>query len=137
MRVVSNTSPLLNLAAIGKVDLLTKLFGVVSAPEVVRDEIVGLRQRDPRFSSADAGNAANFLPVQDRDFVALLSLHLDPGEAESIALALAIKADLLLVDERLATRTAHHFGPPRRRCTGQAAVRCFGRVPLCASPFSC
>jgi predicted nucleic acid-binding protein len=44
---------------------------------------------------------ATFLPVQDRARVALLSLHLDPGEAEAIALAVETKADLLLLDERL------------------------------------
>jgi uncharacterized protein len=43
----------------------------------------------------------------------LLSLHLDPGEAEAIALAVETKetkADLLLLDERLATRTAQRLG---------------------------
>jgi predicted nucleic acid-binding protein len=39
MPVVSNTSPLLNLAAIGEAGLLTKLFGSITAPTAVRDEI--------------------------------------------------------------------------------------------------
>jgi predicted nucleic acid-binding protein len=110
MRVVSNTSPLLNLAAIGKADLLTKLFGLIIAPEVVREEINALHQRDPRFAAADLATVATFVLVNDRNKVALLSLHLDRGEAEAIALAAELNADLLLVDERRATRTAHQLG---------------------------
>ena len=87
MRVVSNTSPLLNLAVIGESALLTKLFGDITAPEIVRDEINSLRRRDPRFASADLAGAVTYVPVQDRSRVKLLSLHLDPGEAEAIALA--------------------------------------------------
>src|SRR4051812_33841260 len=110
MLVVSNTSPLLNLAAIGETSLLTKLFGSLIAPEKVRGEIAALRQRDPRFAAADTGLAVTFVPVHDRARVALLALHLDSGEAEALALAAEMKADLLLVDERRATRTAHRLG---------------------------
>jgi len=110
MHVVVNTSPLLNLAVIEQADLLHKLFGTVTAPEVVRSEIEALSHRNPRFSSVNVVSIATFVPVQDRARVALLSLHLDPGEAEAIALAVETNADLLLLDERLATRTAQCLG---------------------------
>jgi predicted nucleic acid-binding protein len=110
MHVVGNTSPLLNLAVIEQADLLQKLFGTVTAPEVVRSEIDSLSHRNPRFSSVSIVSIATFVPVQDRARVALLSLHLDPGEAEAIALAVETNADLLLLDERLATRTAQRLG---------------------------
>ena len=110
MHVVANTSPLLNPAIIEQAALLQKLFGRVTAPEVVRFEIDLLSHRNPRFSSVSVASIATFVPVQDRARVALLSLHLDPGEAEAIALAVETNADLLLLDERLATRTAQHLG---------------------------
>ncbi|HEY2344179.1 MAG TPA: DUF3368 domain-containing protein [Chthoniobacteraceae bacterium] len=110
MFVVSNTSPLLNLAAVGEADLLIKLFGSIAAPDAVRGEIEALRQRTPRFASVNLDAVAAFASVKDHTKVALLSLHLDPGEAEAIALAVEMKADLLLVDERRATRTAHQLG---------------------------
>lgn len=111
MVVVSDTSPLLNLAATGEAHLLEKLFGtVVVAPAAVATEIERLRQRDPRFASTNIGVATSFASVRDRDRVTWLSLFLDPGEAEAIALALEMKADLLLVDERRATHTAHRLG---------------------------
>ena len=40
MRVVSNTSPLINLAWIGQLDLLRELYGELLIPEAVWDEIV-------------------------------------------------------------------------------------------------
>ena len=110
MLVVSNTSPLINLASVGQTGLLTKLFGSVTAPEMVRLEMESLRVRATRFAAVEISSIASFVPVKDRSNVALLSLHLDPGEAEAIALAVELKADLLLLDERRATRTAHRLG---------------------------
>ncbi|GAB4167507.1 MAG: hypothetical protein Fur0032_05600 [Terrimicrobiaceae bacterium] len=110
MIVVTNTSPLLNLAVIGEARLLPDLFGRVTAPNMVREEIDSLRLRDQRFRSADTADAADFATVRDSSRVALLSLHLDPGEAEAIALALELQADLILLDERRATRAARQLG---------------------------
>lgn len=110
MIVVTNTSPLLNLAVIGEARLLPELFGRVTAPNMVREEIDSLRLRDQRFRSADTANAAVFATVRDASRVALLSLHLDPGEAGAIALALELRADLILLDERRATRAARQLG---------------------------
>lgn len=110
MIVVTNTSPLLNLAVIGEARLLPELFARVTAPNMVREEIDSLRLRDQRFRSADTANAAVFATVRDASRVALLSLHLDPGEAEAIALALELRADLILLDERRATRAARQLG---------------------------
>ncbi|MGF1656948.1 MAG: hypothetical protein ACFCU3_08230 [Verrucomicrobiales bacterium] len=100
MIVVTNTSPLLNLAVIGEARLLPDLFGRVTAPNMVHEEIDSLRLRDQRFRSADTADAADFAAARDSSRVALLSLHLDPGEAEAIALALELQADLILLDER-------------------------------------
>jgi len=108
--VVTNTSPLLNLAAIGEARLLPALFGRVTAPNMVREEIDSLRLRDQRFRSAEIADAASFSAVNDSSRVALLSLYLDAGEAEAIALALEVQADLILLDERKATRVAHQLG---------------------------
>ena len=40
MRVVSNTSPITNLAAIGHLDLLHMLYGQITIASEVRDELV-------------------------------------------------------------------------------------------------
>jgi uncharacterized protein len=48
--------------------------------------------------------------VENRTLVRVLSQDLDGGEAESIALALEAKAEVLLMDERLGRETAEHLG---------------------------
>lgn len=47
MIVVSNTSPLSNLAAIGKLELLQQLYGKVFIPTAVYQEIIDSGETDP------------------------------------------------------------------------------------------
>jgi len=48
--------------------------------------------------------------VADRNLVASLQLELDDGEAEAIALAVELKADLILLDERKGRVIAARLG---------------------------
>ncbi len=42
MTVVSNTSPITNLAAVGQLNLLQQLYGSIIIPQAVYDEMAGL-----------------------------------------------------------------------------------------------
>ncbi|QLE49997.1 DUF3368 domain-containing protein [Nostoc sp. C057] len=100
MIIVSDTSPINNLAAINHLHLLQQLYGTVLIPEAVYRELT-----DPNFPVAGAIEVQTFIwiqtrPVQDRTLVEALSNELDIGEAEAIALALETKADQVLIDER-------------------------------------
>ena len=115
MLVVSDTSPILNLAAVGHVDLLGSLYGVLVIPPAVQGELASLSRRNPRFAAATPLPA--FVRVEplpdtpDADAIlAELTLRLHPGEAEALALAAALRADLLLVDEIDARRLARQRG---------------------------
>ncbi|WP_392480814.1 DUF3368 domain-containing protein [Nostoc sp. C110] len=100
MIIVSDTSPINNLAAINHLHLLQQLYGTVLIPEAVYQELT-----DPNFPVAGAIEVQTFIwiqtcPVQDRTLLEALSNELDIGEAEAIALALEMKADQVLIDER-------------------------------------
>ncbi|MDZ7950289.1 DUF3368 domain-containing protein [Nostoc sp. DedQUE09] len=100
MIIVSDTSPINNLAAINHLHLLQQLYGTVLIPEAVYRELT-----DPNFPVAGAIEVQTFIwiqtrPVQDRILVEAFSNELDIGEAEAIALALEMKADQVLIDER-------------------------------------
>ena len=47
MIVVSNTSPLSNLAAIGRLELLQQLYGRILIPPAVYQEIIDSGETDP------------------------------------------------------------------------------------------
>jgi hypothetical protein len=98
--IVSDTSPINNLAAINYLHLLNQLYGTVFIPEAVYRELI-----DPNFIVAGATEVQTFDWIQtrsisDRTLVKALSNELDIGEAEAIALAIEMKADQVLIDER-------------------------------------
>ena len=112
MLVVSDTSPVLNLAIIGRLDLLHQQFGKVWLPQAVTDEL-RIEQELPGSAAVRAAQQAGWLSsehVRDRVRVAILQRDLDSGEAEAIALALQKHADWLLLDERDARRVAKSLG---------------------------
>jgi predicted nucleic acid-binding protein len=107
--VVSDTSPIINLAAVSQLVLLRGLFGRVIVPQAVFDEIAVAgagrpgaieAQTHPWISTSTAPHA----------LVAALALDLDAGEAEAVALALAQSADLLVIDERRGRVIATRLG---------------------------
>ena len=110
MIVVSDTSPILNLSRIGRLDLLPRLYQRVLVPPAVASELTA--------SAEDLPSAPNLLAlpwlsvenVIDISRVRALRTELDAGEAETIVLALERNASLLLVDERRGRRIASTAG---------------------------
>lgn len=111
MRVVSNTSPLSNLAIIGRLDLLREQLGSVTIPPGVRTEL----SRHPNSAARSAlekaleGRWLSVVPLVAA-VPADLASALDLGEAEALALALETKADLVLLDESAARLNARQLG---------------------------
>jgi hypothetical protein len=100
MIVVSNTSPLTNLAAIGQFDLLLRLYGSLYIAEGVWEELNARGQHWPGRDEVAAADWIERHTVQNQALVTALRRDLDRGEAETIALALELGADLVLLDER-------------------------------------
>jgi predicted nucleic acid-binding protein len=108
--VVSNTSPLTNLAAIGHFDLLQGLFGQLQLPSAVVAELSAEGQSWPGAAETASAAWITVHSVADQQTVGALRLELDAGEAETIVLALQLQADLVLLDEQAGRRAAQHFG---------------------------
>ncbi|MBU6409668.1 MAG: DUF3368 domain-containing protein [Verrucomicrobia bacterium] len=92
MIVVSDTSPLTVLLTVGLSDILPKLFDEVIVPGTVRDELLRSHPWLPEWLHV-AG-------VKDTARVKQYLRSVDAGEAEAIELALELRADRLLIDER-------------------------------------
>jgi len=108
--VVSNTSPLTNLAAIGQFDLLHRLYGQVYIPRGVWEELNAGGSQWPGCVEVSRADWIEQRVVQNQDLVSALQRDLDRGEAETIALALQLGADLVLLDEREGRHAAQRFG---------------------------
>jgi uncharacterized protein len=112
MSVVSDTSPILNLAIIGQLDLLHRQFVEVVIPAAVLDELK-IETDLPGSNLVRGALSANWLRALElRDSAAsrALMLDLDSGEAEAIALALQEGIGRVLIDEHDARTVARRLG---------------------------
>ena len=111
MVAVSNTSPISNLAIIGRLGLVREQFGTVLVPSVVRQELSRLRD-SAAASVIGAAFADGWLRVTPlhgavpREIADGLYL----GEAEAIALASEQRAVLVLLDDGDARQRAAEIG---------------------------
>jgi predicted nucleic acid-binding protein len=109
--VIADTSPINYLLLIGHIDILPALFSKVILPAVVRDELrhpkAPLLVRDwiarpPEWVELRQ-TPANY--VRDRALAGL-----DAGEEDAIALALELRADLLVMDDEEGVTAARAKG---------------------------
>ncbi len=119
--VVADAGPLMALAKLNLLHLLEQLYGQVQFPLSVYKEVVveGIRQgfEDAhtlrRFLNQEGWKPIEVKGVPDD----LVSLHLDQGERESIALAIA-QEGLLLIDEERGRAAARWLGVKVRGTLG-------------------
>ena len=114
MIVVSNTSPIINLAAIGQLDLLRHLYGTIIIPQAVYHEIAVRGAGQPGASEIQTSPWFERQHVRDTILVKRLEQHLDTGEAEAIALSIEMRANLLLIDERRGRLSYRGISPTQR-----------------------
>jgi uncharacterized protein len=111
--VVSDTSPITNLAAIGQLDLLEKLYTSIIIPQAVYNEMVAVGKVVPgawevqTFSWIQIQVVTNAQSVVD---IQTSQDNIDLGEAEAIVLSLELNADLVLMDERRGRAVAIDYG---------------------------
>ena len=111
MLVVSNTSPISNLAIVGRLEFLRQRYAVVRIPPAVADEPAALTHPTGSLR-IKAAVSDRWLVVEPLDETASLRLPfpLDPGETAAIALACQLKSDVLLMDEKRGREAARHCG---------------------------
>ena len=112
MPTVSNTSPLLNLAIIGRLELARAQFGSVVVPPAVAGEF-RLEEGRPGSSALRRAVEDGWIAVEkpsDDPLIRTLRQDLDRGESEAITLAVEKEAGLILLDEREGRRRARNVG---------------------------
>jgi predicted nucleic acid-binding protein len=108
--VVSDASPLISLAVTGHLEFLKHLYEQVRIPEAVYQELTGSDLELPGAAAVQTLEWIVSQPVRNQVLVRALLGELDHGEAEAIALAVEVQADVVLLDERRARRVATRLG---------------------------
>ncbi|HKG47184.1 MAG TPA: DUF3368 domain-containing protein [Pyrinomonadaceae bacterium] len=105
--VVADTSPLNYLVLIDQINLLPQLYGRVLIPESVLDELSAMET--PELVRNWVTNLPDWIevsPATPIDDTGLTRLH--AGERDAIALALAVHAAAVLLDERRGRQEAEN-----------------------------
>jgi predicted nucleic acid-binding protein len=104
--VVSDTSPLIALSSVNRLDLLQLMFDMVIIPVAVREEVMSP-------ISKTTGELPSFIrvdPVDAKFPVRFLKMNLHAGESEAIALALEQGIPGILLDDKHARVIAADLG---------------------------
>jgi predicted nucleic acid-binding protein len=100
--VISDSSPLIALAQIGRLDLIRRLHTGISIPPAVAREVAPTVAELPDWVLVQ--NLAH--PLQP----STVSGSIGPGEREAVSLGLELGAALLILDEQPARRLATSLG---------------------------
>ncbi len=87
VKVVSNSTALVHLSAIGQLDLLHRLFGHIYIPEEVYQEVVIAGAGKPGAAEVEAANWIETRHVTNQLALSLLKVTLGSGEAACIVLS--------------------------------------------------
>lgn len=109
MIVISNSSPIIALARIQRLDILKKLFGKIIIPPIVYEEVAPKGKYGFQYETIHNA-VSDFIdiiaPTTDYPFTRTLQ----EGERGVLNLALDLNADILIMDDRKARNEAGELG---------------------------
>lgn len=109
MIIVSDTTPFRYLIEIEAVEILEKLFGQVIIPEKVFTELQS--ESTPEKVKKWIQSAPAWVEVRKADISLFTpATEIQDGEREAIALAIELKADALLIDDKNGRKEAKRAG---------------------------
>ena len=105
--VVSDTTCITHLISVGQLELLQQVFGSITIPSAVNNE---LRHVHVNRTILDSTDWIRVLSPRNRILVQQLLLSIDLGESEAIALSLELNASRLIIDEQRGRTAAVQLG---------------------------
>jgi predicted nucleic acid-binding protein len=111
-KVVSNSTPIIALSRINRLNIIKEFFGSIVIPDAVFIEVAADKKGRAGKDEVLIAEWIKTMNVSSPLAADFLSVNLDPGEAEAITLAKEIKADLLLIDDKDGRKAAKSVGIP-------------------------
>jgi len=107
--VISNATPLISLCSVGYEYILKELFTRILISQAVDMELRVLDKPGSRFGDLEW---VEIVPVRNKEIILFLRKDIDTGEAETIALAKQMNADVVIIDENTGYQIAKHLDLP-------------------------
>lgn len=98
--IISNTTPIITFLVLGKLDLLKEMYGKIYIPTGVYEEIENGIDKE-FYIDLKSYDWIEIREVNNKLALQQLENHLDKGEAQALILYEELKADLLIIDEKL------------------------------------
>lgn len=110
-KVIVNSTPLIALCKINRLELLKELYGEITIPEAVFLEVTAKNDAVKR-KLLESGAWIHVQTISDNSDKRMYKAKLHDGEVEVMILAQEIKADLVIIDDNAARKTALYLGLP-------------------------
>lgn len=106
MIVLSDSGPLIALSKINHLDILRRIFGRIIISQAVWTEVVEKGKGRP--GSKEVAEAAWIKVKKVKNIIGIETLkhEIGTGESETLVLAKELKADIVLIDDRIAREIA-------------------------------
>lgn len=108
-KVIVNSTPIIVLCGIGKLDVLQDLYQEIFIPPAVYQEVTAIEDS----ACMQIKNADSWIHVEsihDNSEKKMYKAKLHAGEVEVMILAQEQKADLVIIDDNAAKKTAKYLG---------------------------
>ncbi len=108
--IIANSTPLIALAKLSRLDLLPKIYNQVTIPRAVYEEVTISGYEKDGLAEIKKAEWLKIKEVKEYKLKKLLQMELGKGESEVIALACELNADLVIIDENRGREIARMFG---------------------------
>lgn len=107
--IISNATPIISLCSVGFEYIMEELFHRILISQAVDMELRALDKPGSCFSDLEW---VEVVPVKNKEIILFLEKDIDKGEAETIALAKQMNADVVIIDENAGYQIAKHLDLP-------------------------
>lgn len=109
-KVIINSTPLISLSIINKLELLNQLYDKIYIPYGVYEEVCLDGESKVGSDILKYNNFLSIEKIKNNSARKLFQTSLHKGEVEVMILAEEIEADLCIIDDLLARKYAKHLG---------------------------
>ncbi len=109
LKIVVNSTPIISLAILDKLTLLTKLYDQVYIPQAVYDEVCKEGESKAGAKALKNADFIEIVSIKNKEARDLFSTSLHKGEIEVMVLAKELEADLIIIDDYQARKHAKYL----------------------------